>query len=137
LGGYVKGAGVDCATFIACYLQECGFAKRSDFDSVGIYGHDWFCHTTSERYLSQLMRHVQKTMDTLCVPKVAAALPGSIVLFKAVRSRVFNHGGIVTEWPFILHASTKGVMKANATHHFLTARREMAIFDPWSADAAR
>lgn len=85
----------------------------------------------------RLIRHAKRTLDTICVGKVPAALPGCIVLFRVARSRVFNHGGIVTHWPFILHATKTGVRESDATQYFLTGRREMAVFDPWSADAAR
>lgn len=131
LGGYVKGAGVDCGSYLAAYLEECGFAKREDFDAVGIYSHDWFCHAKSERYLLALMRHAPKVLDTICRGGVQAQ-PGSLALFRCVRSKLFNHGGIITKWPMMLHATTEGVKESDATQHFLTSHMEMAVFDPWS-----
>ena len=131
LGAAVKGAGVDCATLLRLYLQECGFAKSEDFADIGLYAGDWFCHANSERYLLQLMRHAPKVLDTICRGTVDAK-PGSLVLFRVAGSKLFNHGGIITKWPFMLHATQEGVKESNATTYFMTSQREMAIFDPWS-----
>lgn len=134
MGGYIKGAGVDCATLLACYLQECGFANQGDFGDVPIYHHDWFCHAANERYMLRLIRHAPKTLDTICRGTVDAQ-PGSMALFRSVGSRVFNHGGIITKWPMMLHATADGVRESNATQHFLTSHMEMCVFDPWSKPA--
>lgn len=131
LGGYIKGAGVDCATLLACYLAECGFAKKEDFEDVGIYSHDWFCHSSEERYMLKLMRHAPRVLDTVCRGTVVA-LPGSLALFRVVNSKRFNHGCIITKWPMMIHAVSEGVREANATQHFLTSHMKMVIFDPWS-----
>lgn len=130
LGGRVKGAGVDCATLIGCYLEECGFCNREE---LGVYGHDWFCHATDERYMLRLIRHAPRTLDAICQGTVDAK-PGSLVLFKVAESRLFNHGGIITNWPLIIHAQDPCVKEVDATKFFLTSHREMSIFDPWSRE---
>ena len=130
LGGRVKGAGCDCGTLLAEYLIEIGAACKEDLQALGFYTHDWFCHTSNERYLAGLMRHARKTAETICRLGVEAA-PGSLVLFRVARSKVFNHGGIVTAWPRMVHASSSGVAEQSAADHWLTGHREMAIFDPW------
>jgi cell wall-associated NlpC family hydrolase len=119
---------------LSCYLQETGFCGKEDFDDVGIYTHDWFQHARAERYLIRLMRHAPKVLDTICRFGSIDAKPGSLVLFRVVGSKLFNHGGIVIEWPMIIHAVDPKVKEANATTHWLTGRREMCIFDPWSAE---
>lgn len=128
LGGRIKGAGCDCASIIAEYLIESGFSERED---LGLYSHDWFCHASSERYMLRLIRHAPKTLDTICRGGIAAE-PGTLALFRCVGSRLFNHGGIVTKWPMMIHAMADGVKESNATQHFLTSHMEMSIFDPWS-----
>lgn len=128
MGGQVKGAGVDCASYIACYLRECGLAVDQD---LGVYSHDWFCHAKDERYMLRLIRYAPKTLDAICRGTVDA-LPGSLALFRCVRSRLFNHGGIITKWPMMLHATPDGVKESDATQHYLTSHMEMSIFDPWS-----
>lgn len=133
LGGRVKGAGVDCATLLAAYLIEIGKCTPEDFDDVGIYSHDWFQHQSSERYMLRLMRSAPRVLEASCIGTVDAK-PGSLALFKVVGSRVFNHGGIITKWPFMVHAADPCVKEINAVSHWLTARREVSIFDPWSAE---
>jgi cell wall-associated NlpC family hydrolase len=131
LGGRVKGAGVDCGTLLALYLQECGFCKKGDFDDVGIYHHDWFQHDRTERYLLRLMRHAPKILDTICRGTVDAK-PGTLALFRVVGSKIFNHGGIITHWPFMINAIQPCVKEINCVNHWLTGQREMVLFDPWS-----
>lgn len=113
------------------YLVECGFANLDDFADVGVYHNDWFLHTSSERYFMRLMRAAPKVLDSICRMNVKAQ-PGSLALFRVVNSKLFNHGGIITKWPFMLHAHNGGVREINASTHWLTAHRQVAIFDPWS-----
>ena len=134
LQGRIRGAGCDCATFLAEYLIEIGTATRDELEQIGLYSHDWFCHTSHERYLLRLMRYARKTADTVCRGTLHAE-PGNLVLFRTANSRVFNHGAIVTEWPRGLHAVDPRVIESNLTGHPLTAFREMAIFDPFGASA--
>ena len=48
------------------------------------------------------------------------------------KSRVFNHGAIVTKWPMGIHAFDKKVSEVNLVTHATTAHAEMAVFSPWS-----
>lgn len=127
LGGRVKGAGVDCASLIACYLTETGLATVGE---LGLYTSDWFLHSSSEKYLLNLMRHAPKTIEAIARGTVDAK-PGSIVLFKVANSRLYNHGGIITKWPMMVHACDPCVKESNLTSHPMTGFRQMAIFDPW------
>jgi cell wall-associated NlpC family hydrolase len=133
LGGRVKGAGCDCATLLAEYLIEIGAATYEELEQLGFYSHDWFHHATSERYLLHLVRYAARVAEGVCRGTVNAA-PGSLVLFRVAGSRVFNHGGIITAWPLMVHATSDGVREQSATDHWLTSHREMAIFDPWGID---
>ena len=130
LRGRVRGAGVDCGTFLAQYLIEIGAAAQADFKDLGIYHHDWFCHETNERYMLRLMRFALGTVETICRPS-SSAEPGCIVLFRSVGSKLYNHGCIVTQWPFAVHAVFPRVKESNMPGHRLAAYREMKIFDPW------
>ena len=130
LGGRLKGAGCDCATLLAEYLIEIGAALREQLQDLGLYSHDWFCHTTNERYLRGLMRFGAITAETVC-RKGERAKPGDLALFKVVGSRVYNHGAIVTQWPMGIHAQSDGVREVDLSAHSLTAFRQMDIFDPF------
>jgi cell wall-associated NlpC family hydrolase len=77
-----------------------------------------------------LQRHAVKTISAICRPGVNTDA-GNLVLFKVVGAKVFNHGGIITQWPRFVHAVDPRVQEADATKHWLTAWKHMAIFDPW------
>jgi NlpC/P60 family putative phage cell wall peptidase len=126
-GARVQGAGCDCATLLAEYLIEIGASERED---LGVYSHDWFCHSAEECYMYALMRHATRTLETVA-RGVPQAKPGDLLLFRVAKSRVYNHGAIVTSWPRMIHAAPAGVAEATATTHPLTAHMQMAIFDPW------
>ena len=126
LGGRVKGAGCDCATFIAEVLIACNLAER---EGLGIYSHDWFAHTSNERYLMGLLRHTTKTVEAVA-HRSAAAAPGDIILTRLARSKVYNHGGIVTAWPKVIHAIAPQVEEIDASTHPLWNYRAIAVFRP-------
>ena len=132
LGGRLKGAGVDCATLLGLYLVEIGFANADEmWGGLASYSGDWFLHTGNERYLRSLVRFGAASAETICRADHAPH-PGDIALFKVAKSRVFNHGAIVTHWPFAVHACTEGVRESNMTTHRLTAFRPMEVFDPFA-----
>ncbi len=56
--------------------------------------------------------------------------PGDIALFKV--GRLFAHGGIVTQWPFIVHASRQArcVLEERADTSWL-AGRAVKFFSRW------
>ncbi len=126
LGGRVKGAGCDCATLLAEYLIEIGAAPREE---LHVYSHDWFCNTSSERYLLALLRHARQTLQGICIG-TPETQPGNLALFRVVGSKRFNHGAIVTQWPMAIHAYGERVQAVNLVTHYLTGQREMALFDP-------
>jgi NlpC/P60 family putative phage cell wall peptidase len=126
LGARVKGAGCDCATLIAEVLIACGLADR---EGLGVYSQDWFFHTSNERYLMGLLRHAAKTVEAVAHGS-AGALPGDIVLTRLARSKVYNHGAIVTAWPKVIHAIQPQVEEINAATHPLWTYRAIAVFTP-------
>jgi cell wall-associated NlpC family hydrolase len=139
LGGRIKGAGVDCATLLAEYLIEIGAATEASLIEQGFYreggvshsySSDWFCNTSSQIYLRNLMRFGKLVAETICRGG-AQAQPGDLVLFRVVNGRVFNHGAIVTAWPRGIHAEAEGVREVDLTGHPLTSFQPMDIFDPF------
>jgi len=130
LGGRLKSAGVDCATLLGCYLIDIGAAPADLWMSLDGYHHDWFLHNANERYLRGLVRFGFRAASSLCRAD-AEALPGDLVLFKVVGSKVFNHGAIVTSWPRGVHAGADGVHEITLTTHKLTGYKPMEVFDPF------
>ena len=140
LGGRLKGAGVDCATLLGEYLIEIGRTTEQELIAAGFYrpgggGHpfsgDWFLHTSREEYLRGLMLFGKLVAESLCRPAVAAQ-PGDLALFRSPNSKRFNHGAIVTSWPFGIHAAIEGVREVDLTTNRLTGFRPMEIFDPFA-----
>lgn len=127
-GARVKGAGCDCATLIAECLIAAGFAMRED---LGVYSQDWFHHSEKHgnRYLVALRRHVTEKMESVASRNCKAS-PGDVVLVKAAGSKVWNHGGIITEWPMVVHAIAPMVEEIDAARHPMWAYQEIAIFTP-------
>lgn len=131
LGGRLKGTGVDCATLLGLYLIEIGAAPADLWKGLDCYHSDWFLHDANERYLRGLMRFGFDAAQTLCRAD-SVAQPGDVALFRVVKSKVFNHGAIVTTWPFGIHAGRDGVKEVNLVSHRLTAFKPMEVFDPFA-----
>jgi hypothetical protein len=137
LGQRLKKGGVDCGLFLSEVLVLCGLVTREQMDEllreVGFYGHDWFCHESSDpgRYLRMMLRHAEKIMEGVAYPSTQAH-PGNLVLAKVRQDRYFNHGGIITRWPWVMHCvEGTGVNEVNITTDPLWSFRPIAIFDPF------
>jgi NlpC/P60 family putative phage cell wall peptidase len=126
-GGQVKGAGCDCATLLLCVWRTCGIIHDEE---LGVYAGDWYCNTTEEKYMRRVLRHAHKVAEAVSYTTLEAK-PGNIVLTRAAGSRVFNHGGIVVNWPRVIHAIDPSVEECDASTHRLWAYKTVAVFDPW------
>ena len=128
-GGRIKGpdGAVDCATFIATCLVNCGLSKRED---LGIYSDDWFLHTTTERYYLTLMRHARKVLDAIAYPSTAIE-PGCILLTRCAQSKFWNHGAIAIGGNSAVHAIYPVTQKFNVGLHPMWAYHEITVFDPF------
>ncbi len=87
----VKGAGVDCLTFLTEVFERAGIVPRQ---TLPFYRPDFMMHQTEETYLLGLLEHGRE---------VAAPLPADVAIFKW--GRIYAHAGIVTDWPWMLHAA--------------------------------
>ena len=139
LGARKKGAGVDCATLLGEYLIDLGRTDEAALIAAGFYresgaghsySHDWFLHTERQVYLRGIMMFGKLVAETICRPGEKPE-PGFIALFRSVGSERFNHGAIVTSWPFGIHACDGLVREANLASHRLTAYQSMDVFDPF------
>ena len=88
----VKGAGIDCGQLLLAVYGSLGVLPK-DFD-VGYYPEQWHLHRDEEKYLGTVLAFGREI--------IGPPLPGDAVMFKF--GRVFSHGGIVIEWPNIVHA---------------------------------
>ena len=81
------------------------------------------------------MKFGKLVAETVC-RQGEKAEPGDLVLFRVAGSRVFNHGAIVTHWPFGVHAQHDGVREVDLSSNPLTGFRMMEIFDPFGEQDA-
>lgn len=84
------GGGVDCGRFIMASYDEADLVPSVE---LGEYQSDWMFHQSEERYLAL----IQERLDLVEVPK-----PADVVLWRF--GKCFSHGGIVVEWPVIIHS---------------------------------
>jgi cell wall-associated NlpC family hydrolase len=133
LRGRVKGAGADCATFLLEYLVEIGAAPANAM--LPLYTSDWFCHSSDQRYMRNLMKYAAQIAEGICRGAVDAQ-PGNLILFKHTHdSENYTHGAVVLKWPRVLHQEYSGVHETTATAHTLMAFRPYAVFDPFGSNA--
>jgi cell wall-associated NlpC family hydrolase len=90
----VLGHGVDCARLIIKAYAGAGLIE--DFVPPE-YPPDWHCHRSEERFVETVQRFAVE-YDW----KARGLFSADIVLWKY--GRCFSHGGIVTDWPSVIHA---------------------------------
>jgi NlpC/P60 family putative phage cell wall peptidase len=86
----VKGAGVDCLMLLCEVYEKVGIVPHIPTE---YYPPDWHMHRDVERYMDGLRRYAEE---------VEVPLRGDIAMVKM--GRVFSHGAIITEYPYIIHA---------------------------------
>jgi NlpC/P60 family putative phage cell wall peptidase len=91
----VKGAGVDCGQLLIEVYERCDCMPHL---VTGYYPPDFHRHQDLEWYA--------KTLLNYCVEVDSGnLLPADIVLFRMKDAKVFSHGGIIVDWPWIVHAA--------------------------------
>ncbi len=119
----VKGAGVDCGLLPYAVYRK--FNLIPEFRPEWLAG-DWFANTSDERYLLMIERYLQRLVNG----HVDSPAPGCLALTRTTESRVFNHAGIITAWPRLVHAIPDCVVETNALSDIFWTCREIIIFDP-------
>lgn len=120
----VFGAGVDCARMPIAVYSAVGIFPWYD---PGEYTPDWFLHQREERYLEQVRRWGDEAN---------LLRPGYFCVWQF--GYCYAHGGIVTEWPWVVHAyaPNEAVEEGNASleSDWTTLRsgrpRPMLVFRP-------
>lgn len=118
----LKGVGADCATILTkIYPAALPWCKDYQFNLPN-YSMDWHLHRSDEMYLKLVEVYANE---------VPEGKPGDIVVFKFGRS--FSHGGIIIEWPTIVHAllQARCVMIDDASINHDLVPRERKFFSPW------
>lgn len=93
--GRIKGSGIDCGMLLINTFEEAGLIPHLELGiDIESYPPDWALHSGEEKYLSWVEKFAKKVDRD--------PLPGDIVLHKY--GHCTSHGGIVIEWPLIIHA---------------------------------
>ena len=92
-----KKGGVDCAMLLVRVFVDTGLIPPFD---PRPYSRTWFLHREEPKYLDWIRQHTREIEGP---PQ-----PGDIVVCKI--GRQFAHGGIVTRWPFVIHAFAQARM---------------------------
>ncbi len=93
--GRVKGAGVDCGMLILEVYERVGLIPHV---VPPHYGPDFMLHRREEWYVEFILVYANEIFTP-------PFLPGDAVVMK--HGRIFSHGGIIIEWPMIVHASVQ------------------------------
>jgi hypothetical protein len=127
LNACLKGVGVDCGRLPLGVFRELGLTD----EKIDVFSHDWFCHATEDAYKLRILRHAKQIAEAIAYPTLDAK-PGCILLLRAPTEREIHwHGGIVTKWPFVVHAIYPAVQEIDASRHPMWMHKEVAVFDPW------
>lgn len=101
----LKGIGVDCLMLLAEVYEKAGVIPHVEVEH---YPADWYMHRDQEKYLGGVLRYARE---------VEIPSPADVVVFHM--GRVFSHGGIVFEWPKLIHAHWRnGVVWGDAERDF-------------------
>lgn len=124
-----KKAGCSCATFIYAVMLECNLVPQ---EQIGNYSNDWFLHIREDIYTKRLMRLLRYNSEpelkmTYRRPEIQ---PGCILLLKASNARYNNHGGVVTQWPWLVHGISPAVEEIDASSHSMWSFKQVMVFDP-------
>lgn len=127
--GLIKGAGCDCYSFVILCLQSIGLALDNDFP---VHGDDWWTNCTDQEYFKRIMKFAsEKVRGTGLWGTLTEAQPGDIALVRCNRqSQIFNHGGIVVDWPRIIQCGDR-VREVSVWQDPLWRGHEIVIFDPF------
>ncbi len=131
LRGTVKHVGTDCGNFLLCVFRACGFDVPSQHECVS---NDWWCNTASSAtYVRNLMRYCKKTFEGISYQSTRH-LPGNIITVITRNGVDYNHGGIITAWPRVIHVTTEdGVKETNAVRNCCGwFSGQTAVWDPWA-----
>lgn len=132
----VKGAGADCATLLLGALRESGLVSLADASDElrRVFADDWFLHARDEEYKLRVLRHAEQLCE--CVAYRSSNFDsGNILLIKTAGSRRYNHAGMVTAWPRVVHAIAPCVEECDASRHPMWINKTVAVFDPFICSA--
>jgi cell wall-associated NlpC family hydrolase len=133
--GKIKGIGVDCGLLPYMVYKKFNLVPDLD-DNLPTLEDGWFCNTYDQRYARMVERYWRKLIVTQARYEMKPEfLPGNLVLLKTYGSLVYNHAGIITDWPRVIHSSPDtGVAKIDASTDASWSCQEIAVYEVLSND---
>lgn len=126
----IKHVGTDCGMLPYMVMRKFNLVPDLGED-VPTFGDNWFCNTSDQGYARVVERYWRRILTGQCFRDGREEYrPGNIVLVRTYGSRVFNHAGIITKWPKVIHADpTCGVCETDVSTDLYWALKEIAVFD--------
>jgi hypothetical protein len=94
----MKGAGADCATFIAAVCMNLRLIPEIQIPKLRA---SYFLTTGNPLYLETVIQFCDEIQE-------GDVCPGDLVMYKRPRWSIFTHAAIVVDWPYaVLHAVQK------------------------------
>lgn len=131
----VKGAGVDCAQFLAAVFEKV-FEQKIQFPEFpgyvkGQYPPQWHLHDLGNPAKADFYLHAFSENEGYIEVDKSRIDVGDILL--AIIGRTFCHGGIIVGWPMVIQAEssplgTGKVTLVNANCNWFLTRRELKFF---------
>lgn len=122
--GDIKGrnGGVDCGMILLRVFGNCGLIEPID---PRPYPQQWPLNQSSEAYLKIIQTYAKEIDEK-------DKGPGDIVVFKMRNSLTYHHGGIIIDYPFIIHAIPPGpVIKVSVAQSSIMRRLTPKFFSIW------
>lgn len=127
----VLGVGVDCARILIEVYASAGLIERFD---PGKYTRDWHLHRNEERYLATIERFAGSPIKEGSIHEwddgSYKPLTGDILVWRV--GRTFSHSAIVTEWPFVVHASAPSeIVEEVSVMGTIVFNRPVKVYSLW------
>jgi len=128
--GRVKNAGCDCYTLLLEVFLKIGMFTAAM--EAEVYPPDWFLHATDDHYKMRILRHAREMVESFC-SRTEMTQPGNVVLLRASgkRGSIDMHGGIIAEWPKVIHAAPPCVNLADVRYHPAFTGGRLEFYSPW------
>lgn len=129
----LRGVGVDCARILIEVYAEAGLIAPFD---PGKYSRDWHLHRNEEVYLQTVESYAgspvkDNTSIHLWKDEGYKPLTGDMILWRV--GRTYSHSAIVTDWPFVVHASApSGIVEEVSVIGTPIYKRPAKVYSIWS-----
>jgi cell wall-associated NlpC family hydrolase len=128
-----SGGGTDCAMLLIAVYDKLGLMPG--YVDPRPYSPQWHLHRNEEKYMTQVMRYAKEIEG----PPKRWPKPGDLIMFKI--GKLFAHGGIIIEWPIIVHAIGNATVMLEDISKSVVGKRALGLvpqrfFSLWPGEEA-